>query len=90
MDKNALQPQRSQVSDTANGSEQKRAYFTLIQVIALVLFLYGVLNKDAVSIGVGVALALAQEQQSTIKNFLSLVKEKTLPDNSKKSKDKDV
>ncbi|HLX59335.1 MAG TPA: hypothetical protein VKR83_20145 [Ktedonobacteraceae bacterium] len=75
MDKNVLRPQSSQQdSDANNGIEQKHAYFTLIQFMALILFLYGVLYKDAVSIWVGVALALAEERQSKIKKFLSLIK----------------
>ncbi len=87
MDKNVLRPQNSQDNDPANGIEPKHSYFTLIQLMALVLFLYGVLTKDAVSIWVSIALALTQEQQPTIKNFLLLVK-KILPDSSKKSRDR--
>lgn len=64
--------------------EPKHVSLTFLQMMALILFLYGVLVKDGVWIWVSIGLALAQETQPTIKNFLMLVKEKVFPDNSKK------
>lgn len=86
MDKNILQPQSSQDNNTTNDIESKHASLTLLQIMALILFLYGVLHNDTVSIWISIGLALAQESQPTIKKFLLLVKEKKLPDDPKKPK----